>query len=62
MQGFWRRFLGNPRVALGLVWLAFIVVVAAFAAQLAPGSPFAIVAKPFSPPFGGCIFHRCPAR
>ena len=22
MQGFWRRFLGNPRVALGLLWLA----------------------------------------
>jgi peptide/nickel transport system permease protein len=56
MQGFWRRFLGNPRVALGLVWLAFIVVVAAFAAQLAPGSPFAIVAKPFSPPFGEYLF------
>jgi peptide/nickel transport system permease protein len=56
MQGFWHRFLGNPRVAIGLVWLTFIVVVAACAALLAPGSPFAIVAKPFSPPFGEYLF------
>jgi peptide/nickel transport system permease protein len=56
MQGFWRRFLGNPRVVLGLVWLGFIVVVAAFAAQLAPGSPFVIVARPFLPPFGEYLF------
>jgi peptide/nickel transport system permease protein len=52
MQGFWRRFIGNPRVTLSLIWLAFIVVVAAAAPLLAPGSPFAIVAKPFAPPFG----------
>jgi len=52
MQGFWQRFLGNPRVALSLLWLAFIVAVAAAAPLLAPTSPFAIVAKPFSPPFG----------
>ena len=52
MQGFWRRFIGNPRVALSLVWLAFIVAVAAAAPLLAHGSAFAIVSKPFSPPFG----------
>ena len=52
MQGFWRRFIGNPRVALSLIWLAFIVTVAAAAPLLAPGSPFVIVSKPFSPPFG----------
>ncbi len=52
MQGFLGRFIGNPRVALSLAWLAFIVGVAAAAPLLAPTSPFAIVSKPFSPPFG----------
>jgi peptide/nickel transport system permease protein len=52
MQGFWQRFLGNPRVTLSLLWLGFIVAVAAAAPLLAPTSPFAIVSKPFSPPFG----------
>ena len=52
MQGFWGRFIGNPRVALSLAWLAFIVGVAAAAPLLAPTSPFAIVSKPFSPPLG----------
>jgi peptide/nickel transport system permease protein len=52
MQGFWQRFLGNPRVTLSLLWVAFIVAVAAAAPLLAPTNPFAIVSKPFSPPFG----------
>ena len=52
MQGFWQRFLGNPRVTLSLLWVAFIVAIAAAAPLLAPTSPFAIVSKPFSPPFG----------
>ena len=52
MQGFWSRFVSNPRVALSLVWLTFIIAIAAAAPLLASGSPFAIVAKPFSPPFG----------
>jgi peptide/nickel transport system permease protein len=52
MHGFWRRFIGNPRVALSLAWLAFIVAVAAAAPLLASGSPFAIVSRPFSPPLG----------
>jgi peptide/nickel transport system permease protein len=41
MQGFWRRFFGNPRVALGLAWLAIIVALAS-APVLAPEA-FAIV-------------------
>ena len=27
MQGFWQRLLRNPRVALSLLWLAFIGLV-----------------------------------
>src|SRR5262245_37346528 len=56
MQVFWLRFLGNPRAALSLMWLIFIVAVAAAAPVLEPTSPFAIVAKPFSPPFGDFLF------
>jgi peptide/nickel transport system permease protein len=56
MQGFWRRFFGNPRVALGLAWLAFIVALAAAAPLLAPESPFAIVSKPFAPPLHEFLF------
>ena len=56
MQSFWRRFFNNPRVVLGLVWLTFIVAVALAAPVLAPTSPFAIVAKPFLPPFGEFLF------
>jgi peptide/nickel transport system permease protein len=56
MYGFWRRFLGNPRVALSLVWLAFVVVLALGAHVLAPGTPFAIVSKPFSPVLSDFLF------
>ncbi len=56
MQGFWRRFFSNPRVALGLTWLLFIVALAAAAPLLAPESPFAIVAKPFAPPLQEFLF------
>jgi len=56
MQGFWHRFLRNPRVALGLLWLGFIVTLAAGASIIAPVSPFAIVAKPFAPPLGEFLF------
>ena len=56
MQGFLRRFLGNPRVAFSLLWLAFIMLVAIAAPIIAPGSPFAIVAKPFAPPLGDFLF------
>ena len=56
MQGFWHRFLGNPRVALSFLWLAFVVLLAVAAPIIAPGSPFAIVAKPFAPPLGDFLF------
>jgi peptide/nickel transport system permease protein len=56
MQGFWLRFFGNPRVALGGVWLGFVVVLAIAAPLIAPGSPFAIATKPFAPPFGEFLF------
>ena len=50
MKTFWHRFLGNPRVYLGLVWLAALLVVALAADLLAPVDPFAIVGKPMSGP------------
>lgn len=56
MPGFWRQFLGNPRVALGFAWLAFVVAIAAGASIIAPASPFAIVSKPFAPPLGEFLF------
>jgi len=50
MKSFWRRFLGNPRVMIGLAWLAIVVIVAIFANVLAPRDPFSIVATPFVQP------------
>ena len=38
-------------MALGLAWLVLVAVVAVFAPLFAPGDPFAIVDKPFIPPF-----------
>jgi len=52
MKSFWQRFLGNPRVMVGLVWLAIVVFVALFADALAPRDPFSIVARPFVGPSG----------
>lgn len=56
MNGFTKRFLFNPRVALSLVWLSLVVVLAIAAPLISPGDPFAMVAKPFSPPFGDFMF------
>ncbi len=54
--GFWRRFQRN-RPALFALWLlGAIVAVALLAPLLYPGDPFAIVAKPFLPPFGEHLF------
>ena len=50
MKSFWQRFVGNPRVIIGLGWLAVVVIVAVFANVLAPRDPFSIVAVPFIPP------------
>jgi peptide/nickel transport system permease protein len=49
--GFWRRFRRN-RPAVFAAWLLLgIVLVAVLAPLVYPGDPFAIVAKPFLPPF-----------
>ncbi|MGE8943432.1 ABC transporter permease [Leptospira interrogans] len=50
MKRFSVRFLGNPRVIVGIAWLALVLVVALFADVIAPADPFAIVGKPFLPP------------
>ncbi|WP_284180005.1 ABC transporter permease [Rhabdaerophilum sp. SD176] len=52
MKKFWSRFLGNPRVYLGLIWLGLLLLVAISANVLAPTDPFAIVGKPMAPPGG----------
>ena len=56
MSTFWQRFLGNPRVLLGLAWLALVLVIAVFAPLLAPNDPFEIVTDPFLRPFGEYLF------
>ncbi len=55
-QSFRARFLGDPRVQFSLLWLAVVVLCAAFAQVLAPLDPFAITGKPFTPPFHGSVF------
>ncbi|MCK6452356.1 MAG: ABC transporter permease [Alphaproteobacteria bacterium] len=55
MRSFRQRFLGNPRVALGLAWLGLVVAVALLADVLAPKDPFAIVGAPFAPPAGDFV-------
>jgi peptide/nickel transport system permease protein len=52
MKSFWHRFLGNPRVMVGLGWVALVVIVSLFADVLAPRDPFAIAGKPFLTPGG----------
>lgn len=56
MRGFYHRFLRNPRVIVSLLWLTLVVLAAVAAPILAPGSPFAIVSKPFEPPLGSFLF------
>lgn len=55
MKTFWQRFLLNPRVIVGLVWLAAVVLVAILADVVTPRDPFAIVGAPFAPP-GGALW------
>jgi len=55
MKTFWQRFLGNPRVIIGMFWLSVVVLVAIFADVLAPRDPFAIVATPFIRPGAGYV-------
>lgn len=56
MSTFWQRFLGNPRVLVGLAWLTLVLIVALFAPILAPTDPFEITADPFLRPFGEYLF------
>lgn len=55
MKTFAQRFFGNPRVIIAGGWLALVVLVAVFAGVLSPANPFAIVGKPFLPPFGDFV-------
>ena len=52
MKTFWQRFLLNPRVVIGLIWLSAVVLVALLANVVAPRDPFAIVGAPFAAPGG----------
>jgi peptide/nickel transport system permease protein len=56
MKSFRSRFLGNPRVVIGLAWLALVLLMAVFAGWLAPRDPFAIVGAPFAEPAGKFLF------
>lgn len=56
MKSFRSRFLTNPRVVLGLAWLALVLLMAVFADLLAPRDPFAIVGSPFGRPAGQFLF------
>ncbi len=56
MKTFWQRFLTNPRVLLGLIWLGFVTLIAILAPLISPEDPFSIVGEPFLPPFGEYLF------
>lgn len=55
-SSFWTRFLGNPRVLLGSIWLVLVVVGALAAPLIAPLDPFAISGRPFVRPLDGFVF------
>jgi peptide/nickel transport system permease protein len=50
------RFARNRPALAGLAILLAVVAIALLAPLLYPGSPFALVARPFQPPFGGHLF------
>ena len=50
MKTFWQRFLTNPRVVLGLLWLGVVTAIAILAPVISPTDPFTIVDEPFLPP------------
>ncbi len=56
MKTFWQRFLTNPRVVLGLLWLGAVTVIAILAPIISPADPFTILDEPFRPPFGEHFF------
>lgn len=50
MSDFWRRFRRNRGAVVGLVILALVIAMAAFASVLFPGSPWDMATAPFAPP------------
>jgi len=50
MREFWRRFRRNRGALAGLVILVLIILLAAFAPLLYPGSPWEMATAPFVPP------------
>ena len=55
-SSFWIRFVGNPRVLVGLIWLALVMIGALAAPLIAPLDPFAMTGKPFVRPLDGFLF------
>jgi peptide/nickel transport system permease protein len=53
MTRFWRRFARSRAGVLGVGILTVVVITAAAAPVLFPGSPFRRVDRPFQPPFAG---------
>ncbi len=56
MDGFVARFARNRPAVAGLIVLFAIVAIALAAPMLYPQSPFALVGKPFQPPFADHLF------
>jgi peptide/nickel transport system permease protein len=52
MPVFWRRFVRSRSAVLGFAVLLLVVLLAATAPLLFPGSPFELVDRPFQPVFG----------
>jgi peptide/nickel transport system permease protein len=50
MTDFWRRFRRNRGAVVGLVILVLVILLAAFAPLLYPGSPWEMATAPFVPP------------
>ena len=46
------RFIRHKPAVIGLILLILVILAAALAGVLAPADPFALVGKPFQPPFG----------
>lgn len=51
MKDFWKRFSRNKGAVIGLIVLAAVVALSAAAPFLFPRSPWAMVQRPFIPPF-----------
>jgi peptide/nickel transport system permease protein len=56
MSGFMRRFIRNRSAAFGLAILAAVLLLAASAPLIFPGTPFALAGKPLSGPFEQYLF------